>query len=138
MFDERRPPLQTILIPKDKQLRYQWDPTHKKWWFSAVDICALLCDSDYQKARNYWKWLKSKLYNELNELIYETTQLKLVAQDGKCRFTDVLDAEDVENCTYYRQGLIKTTRIVRVYDVGYATKDALLPEVPKLQMPEAA
>ena len=78
-----------------KQVRSVWDNTSKKHWFSVVDICAALRGCDYRTARNYWKWLKSKLYNEGNQLVSTTNQLKLEAMDGKLRFTDVMDAHEV-------------------------------------------
>ena len=58
-------------------------------------IVAILTDSDYQKARNYWKWLKNKLNAEGSQLVSDTNQLKLQAPDGKMRLTDVMDTEQV-------------------------------------------
>ena len=66
-----------------------------KTWFSVVDICAALLDSDYQTARNYWKWLKHKLILQGNPLVMSINQLKLEAFDGKLRYTDVMDIKDV-------------------------------------------
>lgn len=57
-----------------------------------MDIVAVLTDQDnYTKTRNYWKYLKAKLKKENNELVSATTQLKLLASDGKRYLTDMLD-----------------------------------------------
>jgi hypothetical protein len=82
-------------LSEGKQLRYILDAANNKWWFSVIDICALLCGSDYQKARNYWKWLKRKLCKEGSQLVSETIQMKMPALDGKSRYTDVMDANDI-------------------------------------------
>ena len=76
----------------DREVRAVWDEQNAKWWFSVLDIVALLTDqSDYTKTRNYWKYLKAKLKKEKNELVSATTQLKLFANDGKRYLTDMLD-----------------------------------------------
>ena len=84
-----------IKIFEDKRIRYEWDEQAEKWWFSVVDICAVLTDSDYQTARNYWKWLKNKLNAEGSELVSNTNQLKMQAHDGKFYNTDVMDTEQI-------------------------------------------
>ncbi|MCD6567057.1 MAG: Fic family protein [Bacteroidales bacterium] len=76
----------------DREVRAVWDVQHAKWWFSVLDIVAVLNDQDdYTKTRNYWKYLKAKLKKENNELVSTTTQLKLLASDGKRYLTDMLD-----------------------------------------------
>ena len=76
----------------DREVRAVWDEQDAKWWFSVLDIVALLTDQDdYAKVRNYWKYLKAKLKKEKNELVSATTQLKLLANDGKRYLTDMLD-----------------------------------------------
>ena len=76
----------------DREVRAVWDKQNAKWWFSVLDIVALLTDQDdYTKTRNYWKYLKAKLKKEKNELVSATTQLKLLANDGKRYLTDKLD-----------------------------------------------
>ena len=76
----------------DREVRAVWDEQNAKWWFSVLDIVALLTDQDdYTKTRNYWKYLKAKLKKENNELVSATTQLKLLANDGKRYLTDMLD-----------------------------------------------
>jgi len=80
----------------DKEVRAVWDETNSKWWFSVLDIVAVLADqNDYTKARNYWKWLKNKLKKENSELVSATNQLKLAALDGKRYLTDMLDDEGI-------------------------------------------
>jgi len=56
-------------------------------------VCAVLTDNDYPKARNYWKWLKTKLNSEGSELVSNTNQLKMQSKDGKFYNTDVMDTE---------------------------------------------
>lgn len=76
----------------NREVRAVWDEQNAKWWFSVLDIVALLTDQDdYTKTRNYWKYLKAKLKKEKNELVSATTQLKLLASDGKRYLTDMLD-----------------------------------------------
>src|SRR5690606_13986841 len=68
----------------------------EKWWFSVLDIIAILTDQpDYKKVRNYWKWLQNKLIAEGSQLVSATNQLKLKAADGKRYKTDVADTEQV-------------------------------------------
>lgn len=77
-------------------IRTSWDEVEEKWWFSALDVVAALTDqTEYAKARNYWKWLKNKLKQEGSEVVSVTNQLKLEAPDGKQRLTDVLDTQQV-------------------------------------------
>lgn len=76
----------------DREVRALWDEERAKWWFSVLDIVAVLTDQDdYTKTRNYWKYLKAKLKKEGNELVSATTQLKLIAADGKKYKSDMLD-----------------------------------------------
>lgn len=76
----------------DREVRAIWDENLAKWWFSVLDIIAVLRDQDdYNKNRNYWKYLKAKLKKENSEVVSATTQLKLVAPDGKRRLSDMLD-----------------------------------------------
>lgn len=80
----------------DREVRAVWDDENAKWWFSVLDIVAVLRNQeDYNKNRNYWKYLKAKLKKENNELVSNTTQLKLVANDGKRYATDMLDYEGI-------------------------------------------
>jgi len=79
-----------------RPLRCLYDKAAGKWWYSVVDICALLIDSDYETARRYWKDLKHRLRErELFQLVGKTDRLKLPGANGKYFFTDVLDFKDV-------------------------------------------
>ena len=84
-----------IKLFEERSVRTAWNDEAEKWWFSVVDICAILTDSEYQTARNYWKWLKNKLNSEGSELVSNTNRLKMLAPDGKMRSTDVMDTEQV-------------------------------------------
>ena len=76
----------------DREVRALWDEQNAKWWFSVLDIVALLTNqNDYTKTRNYWKYLKAKLKKEGSEVVSATTQFKLLAPDGKKRLSDMLD-----------------------------------------------
>ncbi len=76
----------------DREVRAVWDEENAKWWFSVLDIVAVLTDqNDYTKTRNYWKYLKAKLKKENSQLVSATTQLKLTAADGKQYKSDMLD-----------------------------------------------
>lgn len=80
----------------DREVRAVWDDENSKWRFSVLDIVAVLRNQDdYTKNRNYWKYLKAKLKKENSELVSSTTQLKLVANDGKRYLTDMLDYEGI-------------------------------------------
>ena len=84
----------SIRFFNDREVRVVWDETLSKWWYSVLDVVGVLNDQDdYTKNRNYWKYLKTKLKKEGNELVSVTNQLKLLAPDGKRRLTDVLDTE---------------------------------------------
>jgi len=86
----------SIRFFNDREVRAVWDDEHSKWWFSVLDIIAAINEQDdYQKTRNYWKYLKTKLRKENNQLVSATNQLKLKASDGKSYKTDTFDAEDV-------------------------------------------
>ena len=80
----------------DREVRAVWDEKNNKWWFSVLDIIAVLTDQDdYTKARNYWKYLKAKLKKENSQVVSNTTQLKFLAPDGKKRLADMLDYDGI-------------------------------------------
>ena len=80
----------------DREVRALWDEQNAKWWFSVLDIVAVLTSQDdYAKTRNYWKYLKAKLKNENSQLVSATTQLKLTAADGKKYKSDMLDYDGI-------------------------------------------
>ena len=81
---------------ENKQVRSHWDADQEKWYFSVVDVIAVLTDStNYQTARNYWKVLKNRLNNEGNETVTNCNRFKMRAADGKMRMTDVADTEQL-------------------------------------------
>lgn len=87
---------QEVKLFEEQKVRTIWDEESEKWYFSVLDIIAVLTDQpDYKKTRNYWKWLKNKLKEEGSEVVSNTNQLKLVAPDGKKRLTDVVDVEQI-------------------------------------------
>ena len=80
----------------DREIRAVWDDDCSKWWFSVLDIVGALNEEpDYTKVRNYWKYLKTKLKKENNQLVSATNQLKLLAADGKKYNTDMLDSAGI-------------------------------------------
>ena len=80
----------------DREIRAVWDDDCSKWWFSVLDIVGALNEEpDYTKIRNYWKYLKTKLKKENNQLVSVTNQLKLLAADGKKYNTDMLDSTGI-------------------------------------------
>ena len=86
----------SIRFFNDREVRAVWDEEYSKWWFSVLDIIAAINEQDdYQKTRNYWKYLKTKLRKENSQLVSATNQLKLKASDGKSYKTDTFDAEGV-------------------------------------------
>ena len=81
---------------EDRKVRTVWDDETEKWYFSIVDVVAVLNDSDYQTARKYWKVLKGRLKKEGYELVTNCYQLKMVSPiDGKRYNTDVADTEQL-------------------------------------------
>lgn len=85
-----------IQLFQSRQVRTVWDEEKEEWFFSIVDICAILVDQpDYDKAKNYWKVLKHRLIEEGNELVTNCNQLKLVSpKDGKRYKTDVVTTQE--------------------------------------------
>jgi len=87
---------EAIKLFEERKVRTIWDDTHEKWYFSIVDVVAILADSkDLLTARKYWNKLKERLKKEGNETVSNCHQLKLEAADGKMRLTDVADTEQL-------------------------------------------
>ena len=88
--------MQELKIFEEKQIRTVWDEVQEKWYFSIVDVVNVLTDSkDYLTARKYWNKLKQRLLAEGNETVTNCHQLKLRAADGKSRYSDVADLEQM-------------------------------------------
>jgi len=85
----------SIRFYNDREVRAIWDDGNSKWYFPVVDIVGVLNEQDYNKSRNYWKWLKRKLTLAGSELVSATNQLKIQAADGKRYNTDTLDSEGI-------------------------------------------
>jgi hypothetical protein len=85
-----------IKLFESKKIRSVWDDDDEKWYFSIVDVVSILTNQlHHQGARNYWKVLKSRLIKEGNETVTNCNRLKLEAEDGKQRETDVADTEQL-------------------------------------------
>jgi hypothetical protein len=76
-----------IKLFEDKKVRSHWNEDRETWYFSVVDVIAVLTDSP--NPRNYWKVLKHRLIKEGNESVTNCNQLKMQSSDGKLRDTDV-------------------------------------------------
>jgi prophage antirepressor-like protein len=86
----------SIKIFETKRVRTAWNEDEEEWYFSVVDVVGILTDQPTQDgARNYWKVLKKRLIEEGNELVTNCNRLKLPAQDGKMRMTDVASTEQI-------------------------------------------
>jgi prophage antirepressor-like protein len=84
---------QAIQLFEQKKVRTVWDTDKEKWYFSIVDVVAVLTDSS--NPRNYWKVLKHRLIKEGNESVTNCNQLKMQSSDGKHYLTDVADTEQL-------------------------------------------
>ena len=84
-----------IKLFEEQKVRVEWNEAEEKWYFSIVDVVAILTDTPYQQARNYWKVLKHRLSQEGNESVTNCNQLKMRAADGKMYLTDVADTEQL-------------------------------------------
>ena len=85
----------SLKLFEDKNIRVAWNENEENWYFSVVDIVAVLTDNDYQAGRKYWKTLKMRLNQEGSELVTNCYQLKMRANDGKLRDTDVMNTEQI-------------------------------------------
>jgi len=90
-------PLHHIQLFEERKVRTVWDEEREEWYFSIVDVCAILTDQpDYDHAKNYWKVLKFRLVKEGNESVTNCNQLKMVSpKDGKRYKTDVANTEQL-------------------------------------------
>jgi len=82
-----------IKLFEQKQIRSVWSEEEEKWFFSIVDVLQVLIEND--RPRKYWSDLKTKLQKEGSEVSDKIGQLKLLAEDGKMRLTDVADTEQL-------------------------------------------
>ena len=78
------------------EIRSIWNNEKEEYYFSVVDVISALTNNDYEKSRNYWKWLKNKLNEEGSQLVSNTNQLKMESKkDGKNYLTDTLDTKGI-------------------------------------------
>lgn len=89
--DGLAPKYGSIILFQEKKVRRHWDAEKELWYFSIVDVIAVLTDS--VNPNNYWKVLKHRLKKEGNESVTNCNQLKLESSDGKKYLTDVTDTE---------------------------------------------
>ena len=82
-----------IQLFEDKRIRTAWDAEKEEWYFSIVDVVAVLTDSP--NPQTYWRVLKKRLKDEGNETVTSCNALKMTAADGKRRLTDVADTEQL-------------------------------------------
>ena len=82
-----------IKLFEQKQIRSVWNDDDEKWYFSVIDVIQALTESD--RPRKYWSDLKSKLNKEGSQLSEKIGQLKMLAEDGKMRITDIADTEQL-------------------------------------------
>lgn len=82
-----------LKIFQEQNVRTYWDEEQEKWFFSIIDVIAILADNS--RSRKYWSDLKKKLKDEGSELSENIGQLKMLAQDGKMRMTDVADTKQL-------------------------------------------
>ena len=89
----KEPENSAIQLFEDQKIRVAWDAEREEWYFSIVDVVAVLTDSSDPTA--YWRKLKQRLKAEGNETVTNCHQLKMRAADGKKRLTDVADTEQL-------------------------------------------
>ncbi len=82
-----------IQLFQEQTVRTHWDEKEERWYFSIIDVVAVLTDSP--RPRKYWNALKTKLQEEGSQLSQNMGQLKMKATDGKMRLTDVADTEQL-------------------------------------------
>ena len=121
-------------IFNNETIRTVWDKDDEKYYISVVDIVGVISES--KDGRKYWNKLKQRLKDEGNETVTNCHQLKLKAQDGKYRATDVVDIEDMfriiesipsKNAEPIKQWLAKlgSERIDEVFDPSLAAQRAI-------------
>ena len=110
-----------IQLFEDKRIRTAWDEEQKEWYFSVVDVVAVLTDQpDARHASTYWAVLKKRLNSEgAGQLLTNCKQLKMTASDGKRRLTDVADTEQLlrimELCMQFRDKVNENDLVYHIY-----------------------
>src|SRR3989338_4623705 len=83
----------SIKLFENKKVRVQWNQAEEKWYFSIIDVIAVLTES--QNPQTYWRVLKMRLKDEGNETVTNCNGLKMLAPDGKMRLTDAANTEQL-------------------------------------------
>lgn len=86
----------SVTVFENYRIRRVYDKSLDTWYFSVIDIVAALTDQEnFQRARNYWKVLKNRLKRDGSEVVTKCNRLKMLAEDGKMRDTDVASVETI-------------------------------------------
>ena len=105
--------MEKVQIFQYKKVRTHWDAEREEWYFSVVDVVAVLTDSMDPSA--YWRKLKQRLKAEGNETVTNCHGLKILASDSKMRLTDVVDTKQIvhhrQTCPRYIHRRCETNRI---------------------------
>ncbi|GHS93378.1 phage antirepressor [Planctomycetales bacterium] len=87
--------MSNLKVFENKKIRTHWDAEKEEWYFSVVDVCGVLSGSIAKDAGAYWRKLKQRLKAEGSELATKCHGLKMLAEDGKMRETDVIDTQGI-------------------------------------------
>jgi len=86
----------SLAIFENFKIRRHYEEKTETWYFSVIDIIAALTgQTDFKRAKSYWTTLKNRLKQEGSEVVTKCDQLKMLAQDGKMRETDVASVETI-------------------------------------------
>jgi len=124
----------SIKLFQDKKVRSVWDEVNEKWWFSVVDIIAILTDSDFQTARKYWKVLKGRLKDEgsevfsvTNEVVSDTNlsndESELVTNCNQLRNETVTNCNPLKNESVTIRHELKTELVTKCYQLKLPAPD---------------
>ncbi len=117
----------SLAVFEDYKIRRVYDEVSETWYFSVVDIIQVLIQQpDYQAARNYWKVLKNRLNKEGSETVTKCNRLKMIAEDGKMRITDVADpARSLDRAREYWQQHGRSEKWIQQRMMGQETRNRL-------------
>lgn len=100
MSDQRKI---SIRFYNEREVRAVWDNESNRWWFSVLDIVGAINEQDdYNRTRNYWKYLKTKLRKQGSEVVSVTNQLKLLALTDKIHDRETF-MKGIDYSYYYEQ-----------------------------------
>ncbi len=107
---------EALKLFEDQKIRAMWDDEQEKWYFSIVDVVAVLSGSTNAKA--YWIKLKQRIKVEGNEIVTNCHSLKLRAEDGKMRMTDMADTEQLFQIIQFMPSTMKEAFMVWMAQVA--------------------